>query len=448
MNRAVPYFFFSYSQADTDPYLNRFFEDLLKRVAALDGLAISSTDSDKDEQLNQVGFRDRYGVKTGQDWRDKIGAAMQHSGVLVCVYSPNFFSRRQDKQFCGREFTAFLSRNPRIRYALGTGEPERRYQLQEARNILPIIWSSLRQLQNKDLPPYVVRLITWALDLARVRQNVSTRYLEVGVHRITVTGRGVYLDILNYFAERIIELAKDPLPPLPAVPDIETLHSAFWDDPEEGKIDRAVVANAVAEVMVAAATGGPTRMLVIEVRHAEDAPNWAPYVDEHSIPALFEEIANRKKLAMEWMTLDPSAPDFMARMLSALKSAAQNSIRPILVVDPRCLAHEAWREALFALLRHSYRAGFLVPADATDSNAIHLIEQYSALLQPTKEAPDWVVRISTGNITQFQTAVDSVADEILARIVNADRVRQSPPDNDGPTKLKRITNRPDTDRGM
>jgi hypothetical protein len=200
---------------------------------------------------------------------------------------------------------------------------------------------------------------------------------------------------LDYFAARIIALAKDPLPPLPAVPDIETLRNAFWEDPEEDKINRAVAANAVAEAMVAAATGGPTRMLVIEVRRAEDASDWAPYVGEHSIPALLEEIANRKELTMDWMTLDPSAPDFMARMLSALQSAAQNSIRPILVVDPRCLAHEAWREALFALLRHSCRAGFLVPADATDSNAIHLIEQYSALLQPTKEAPDWVVRIWT-----------------------------------------------------
>jgi hypothetical protein len=40
MNEAVPYFFFSYSQADSDDFLDRFFEDLRQRVANLSGLAI------------------------------------------------------------------------------------------------------------------------------------------------------------------------------------------------------------------------------------------------------------------------------------------------------------------------------------------------------------------------------------------------------------------------
>ena len=41
-----PIFFFSYSQADTNDYLDRFFEDLRWRVSNLLGLGIKKTDSD------------------------------------------------------------------------------------------------------------------------------------------------------------------------------------------------------------------------------------------------------------------------------------------------------------------------------------------------------------------------------------------------------------------
>jgi hypothetical protein len=43
MNGAVPYFFFPYSQADSDDFLDRFFEELRQRVANLSGLAIKKT---------------------------------------------------------------------------------------------------------------------------------------------------------------------------------------------------------------------------------------------------------------------------------------------------------------------------------------------------------------------------------------------------------------------
>jgi hypothetical protein len=134
--------------------------------------------------------------------------------------------------------------------------------------------------------------------------------------------------------------------------------------------------------------------------------------------------------------------------LSALNDAADRSIRAIVVIDPRWLANEAWRSALVGLLRRRCRAGFLVPADALDRDAVRLIEQYRYLLHPADDAPDWVVRISVGNMAQFRTAVSSVADDILARIVKTDRVRQSPPDNVGPATRPRIANQLDAGQVM
>jgi len=435
---AVPYFFFSYSQADGDKFLDQFFEDLRLRVANLLGLAIKRNDPGWEEQFNRVGFRDRHGVKTGDDWKEKIGAAMQRSGVLVCVYTPNFFSRLKTKEFCGQEFAAFLKRNPAIRYAPGTGKPEQEFQLKGARNILPVVWYKLRHLQNQNLPPYVVHSIAWALDRT-VAEQVNDHYLEAGLLRIAMERSGEYDDILDHFAERIIAQANDPLPPLPAVPDIESMHNAFWDLPDDHTIDRTAAAAAAVEAMAAPATSGPTRMLVIEVR-AQNPTDWTPYAGDHSIPAVFEEIANQKQLATNWITLDPSAADFPVRILSALDDAAERSIRAVVVVDPRCLADEVARNALVGLLRRPCRAGFLVPADKRDRDATRLIGQYRNLLQPADDSPDWVVRISDVDMTQFRTAVSSVADDILARIVRTDRVRRSPPDNEGPATRPRISN--------
>jgi TIR domain len=442
MSEVVPYFFFSYSQGDSDPYLDQFFEDLRKRVAVLLGKGINfETDPDKEEKLDRIGFRDRYSIQTGQDWMDKIGSAIQRSGALVCIYSPNFFSPEKTKQFCGREFAAFLMRNPEIRYVRGTGEPEQVYQLHGARNIVPIVWWKLRHLQRHKLPPYVLRLIKWDLGLNALSAEVRTRYLDVGLHRIAIEARGDYDDILDHFAELIIELAKRPLPPMDTLPDIEKVRNAFWDPPEADRIDGAKAAVALHEEMITVETRGPTRMLAIQVQPKGDTADWTPYAGECGIRALFEEIANQKELSTDWMTFDPGSAEFIEMISSALSAAAKDSIRSILVVDPYCLANETWRGALVKLLHQPCRAGFLVPADTADLEAMSLVEQYRTLLQPAVDAPDWLVRISIGNIAQFRTAVSSVADDILARIVKNDPVRQKPPDNAGPTSLPRIASR-------
>jgi hypothetical protein len=96
-------FFFSYSRADWeyDVYLERFFADLDMKVAMVTGAG-----------TRKVGFRDEKDVKTGDDWAREISAAVQTSPVLVCIYTPNFFSAERTHEFCGKEFMAFLKRNP------------------------------------------------------------------------------------------------------------------------------------------------------------------------------------------------------------------------------------------------------------------------------------------------------------------------------------------------
>src|SRR5262249_45374381 len=155
----VPYlFFFSYSRADweDDLYLERFFKDLERKVAGVKGAGNRT-----------VGFRDEEGVKTGEDWNTKISGALQASNVLVCVYTPNFFSAERTHEFCAKEFMAFVQRDPQLRYERVVDNAGReRYEVHEAHNILPILWLSERELvELNKLPPYAVRTIQYTLYL-------------------------------------------------------------------------------------------------------------------------------------------------------------------------------------------------------------------------------------------------------------------------------------------
>jgi hypothetical protein len=437
MTEAAPYFFFSYCHSDAKGrYLHHFFEDLRDRIADLEGLGIHKNNPDAQERLDRVGFCDRDGITTGQDWMDKIGNALLNNAVLVCVYSPSFFQRR----FCGQEFAAFLMRDDEARYVPGTGEQGQEFQLRGARNILPIVWEGERFLKKKDLPPYALRKIKWDLE-ASIDDEINKLYLKNGMRRIVIQGRARsrYDDIVTHFAERIIDLAKVPLRPLAKIPDIEKLRDAFWEPPEGDRVDNAAAAAEAEDAPPR--VSGPQGMLVIIVGRVDDAADWTPYPGEPSIPMLVEEVANQNELITDWLALDPSAADFTDRTLNELRTAAESSMRAIVVVDPRCLANHANRETLIALLQKPCRAGLLLPADTADREAALLIEQYRAALNPTSGAPDWVVRSCVGSTADLRTAVNSVADDIRARIVNSDPVRRNPPENDGPIVRPRITNR-------
>jgi hypothetical protein len=225
MNGAVPYvFFFSYSRADweRERYLAKFFEDLENKVSVLMGAG-----------TQKVGFRDEEGVRTGEDWTRKISIAVQTSRVLVCVYTPNFFSAERTHEFCAKEFMAFLQRDPEHRYerVVDQGGCER-YEVRNARNILPILWFSERQLvELNKLPPDAVRTIQYTLDLAK-KHHLNQTYRAKGMSIITTQRRGTYWEILSHLADRIVELAKKPLPSTTPPPDVRTLRNAFWDPPE------------------------------------------------------------------------------------------------------------------------------------------------------------------------------------------------------------------------
>jgi TIR domain len=423
----LPYFFFSYSHGDESEYLANFFRNLRDRVAFFRGIR---------ESKDEVGFRDYDSIKPGDDWEHKISDALQDSKVLICIYTANFFSLEERQDFCGKEFAAFLDRNPDVQY-----DANDQFRVNGARNIVPILWVSEEVLNKLNrLPPHVVSSIHYAVDGGKGK--LSDIYLARGVWWIAKRRpKSTYEDILDYFAKLIILESNNPLPPIKPAPPVAKLRNAFRDPPD-GRAKAAAPAarddGADLQKLL-----GPQNLLALEIRAtAPGGAEWMPFSSSETLIGVVEAIANRAGLLIVRRAFDPRAQNFIADVSSVLAQATTNQCRPILFVHPECLAREEWRAALAELLKASWRGGVVVPA--ADKDSIALVEKFGAQLQPSKATEDSiVVRTVIGAQDAFRTAVISVIDEVLARIVNQGKVHQNVPGTQGRAALPRIANAQD-----
>jgi hypothetical protein len=275
MPEADPYFFFCYSRTDIapgEPYIDHFFNALQARVAVIAQLGITRDDPERSKKLQRAGFRDERGVTLGDDWKTTIGRAVQHGAVLVCLYSPNFFSPLQEKQFCGKEFTAFLLRNKGTFYHPDRGAPAEELHLRGVRNIIPVIWDDPHIMKDRSipLPPYLLHSIQYVPAIGNTDPEVIELYRTIGLRKIMLGRKSVkYKQIVELLAENIFTLARHPLPPLPEVPEIEQLRNAFWQPPHDAPLDAAAPAPAP-EAMLADTGRGRVHLLIVQVRRARD----------------------------------------------------------------------------------------------------------------------------------------------------------------------------------
>jgi hypothetical protein len=89
-------FFASYARENNrDQRLGTVVDALAQRVG--DRLAVKP---------EEVAFFDVADIKTGQDWEDRLGEALRHIRVLVCLFSPWYLAR----PYCAKEFEVFRRR--------------------------------------------------------------------------------------------------------------------------------------------------------------------------------------------------------------------------------------------------------------------------------------------------------------------------------------------------
>src|SRR5258707_12971187 len=128
------FFFLSYARLDFDPSLERFFDDLQAEVQMLTG-------------RSAFGFMDSKSIRLADRFESTIADALGRSAVLLARYSPAYF--RSD--YCGKEWTVFLSRRPTASRPAG---------------IFPVLWSPWRML--RDVP-----------EIAALMQHSDPRFPDV-----------------------------------------------------------------------------------------------------------------------------------------------------------------------------------------------------------------------------------------------------------------------------
>ena len=89
-------FFFSYARDDYDSYVEQFLTDLTDAVRGKLGLGKDDT----------VVFQDAGEIEIGQAWPQRLIEGLQHSKVMVCLYTPRYFKR----PVCGKEVGLFFKR--------------------------------------------------------------------------------------------------------------------------------------------------------------------------------------------------------------------------------------------------------------------------------------------------------------------------------------------------
>jgi len=201
-------FFFSYASEDdnnSDGKVKWFFDLLEKRLKIAHG------------KVDEAFFAPR-GIGPGQNWRKSLQDALNSSGILICLQSPSYF----DSRICGQELEAFLQR--RKLYKRAGGDPPD--------CVIPILWQPLAdRIPPKALPNDFqgkkpsANLTPFPMDgLYEAILNDQTQDKE----RIVLYALHLAQRISNLIRKNTAERA---LPPLPVVPDLAVVPSAF-DFPE------------------------------------------------------------------------------------------------------------------------------------------------------------------------------------------------------------------------
>src|SRR5262245_37659948 len=89
-------FFLSYTQANNDVFLTKFFDDLSQAIR--DRRGVSRTQS--------VGFFDQRAIELGEEWDHAIVKALQSSHVFLAATSPSYFR----SEYCGKTWSFFEQR--------------------------------------------------------------------------------------------------------------------------------------------------------------------------------------------------------------------------------------------------------------------------------------------------------------------------------------------------
>ena len=242
---------------DADPLRNAV-KDISKRVRANLGIAVDPDD---------IAFFDTTDIKTGTQWEQVLGNALQHNRVLVCMCSPTYLN----SEYCAKEFELF-------RLRLEQAGPSMAGKVA----IIPVLW-------ERGAPPMTLP------DVIRGFQNRDDRFPSgYGVHGLSRLARfesqkGTYIETLEVLAEVIGTAYADSV--LPDWPNAVV----FDDLPRWFHNPQADAYN-----------------VVVAVLH-KDGTQWRPQEGLRSVGSTVDSVAQALGVAWQEIPVDHKLPQRIAQ---------------------------------------------------------------------------------------------------------------------------------------
>ncbi|MCK9894124.1 toll/interleukin-1 receptor domain-containing protein [Frankia sp. AgB32] len=147
-----------------------------------------------------AGFLDAERMGGGEHWPTALRDAVRTSPVLVALWTDDYF----DSDWCGREFGIFQERIRRATPVGGTPPT----------GIIPVPWL----VRETEVPPAAAELHIARMDLGRVYDDMPV--LDLMRHP------AAYAEYVSLLAYRVMDVARDRLPPLDAAA-AKTIASSF-----------------------------------------------------------------------------------------------------------------------------------------------------------------------------------------------------------------------------
>ncbi len=295
----APLCFLSYSRTDycrRRVQLNQFVEDLTN--------ALVETVAPNDDTT--VLFRDTSEVDAGQQWDDRISAAVASTNFFIALLSPQYLKKRPLTCFCGKEFAAFRAR------ANGNFET----------HLIPVLWSAQQYVLDRDVNVIKDGLnITFAADPdSGFNPHHVELYNQHGVLQLMEQRRSAYNTVVRVIADRVNGGRDNP--PLPTAPPLRfgQLSCAFHPHCGEGlpRFDDAEVTDSPA---------GPQNVLAIVI-----APD-----DEHEQYARAVTDSAGTNFASVTTAQAPIDGFDVAKLIEVLMSSTQKGQLPSLLIDGSAL---------------------------------------------------------------------------------------------------------------
>ena len=294
-------FFFSYARDNGGSYLDQFVEDLTERVRGRLGLL----------KTDPAIFRDAGEIEIGQPWPEVLLEGLQTSRVMVCLYTPLYFTR----PICGQELGFFQHREKLL-----PPSPER--------FILPLLW-----IPCEDCVPEPLRELNFFHD------DFPQSYRSKGLETLTRQSSGRYRDdydqAVDAIAKRIYTLARrNPgLPALSGDLKLKDIRNAFLPSTEGAAVPptsdemQGKGPNAVGFIYVAGTKqelAAKTNKLFYGDRRAAE---WSPFVSKRQmIGALAPIIAGSRNFLSTTLVLDDT-------ITSRIDTIEQDNSILVLIVD-------------------------------------------------------------------------------------------------------------------